>query len=214
MRQSAIEFKSGNLSLEGVLATPENPGSNLPGVVVCHPHPLFGGNMNNNVVLAVCQDLVDLGFVTCRFNFRGVESSEGSFSKGEDERKDVAAALSMLGRWPGVNKRRLGLAGYSFGAAVIIAGLPTYKAARAFALISPTLVAVQTLDGTEDLRPKLFVGGDMDKLVPHVELKEKVDAVGTSAGLQVISGADHSWVGHEKEASDLVARFLAGNLIL
>ena len=213
MRQSAIEFKSGKLSLEGVLAKPQNTESNLPGVVVCHPHPLFGGDMDNSVVLAVCQALVDSGFVTCRFNFRGVGNSEGSFSKGEEEHKDVAAALSVLSRWPGVNKRRLGLVGYSFGAAVILAGLSAYKAARAFALISPTLVAVQSLEGSADLRPKLFVGGNLDKLVPHVELKEKVDAVGASAGLQVVSGADHSWLGHEKEASERVALFLAGNLI-
>ena len=81
MRQSAVSFKIknklGDLDLEGVVAQPDAGLGPWPGVVMCHPHPLFGGNMDNNVVLAVTSALNDQGFATLRFNFRGVGNSEG-----------------------------------------------------------------------------------------------------------------------------------------
>ena len=87
----------------------------FPGVVVCHPHPLCGGDMNNSLVLEVCRALVDDGLVTFRFNFRGVGDSGGTFTKGEEEHEDVREALHLLKGWLNVNGGRLGLVGYFFG---------------------------------------------------------------------------------------------------
>ena len=58
VRQSAVMFKAKGLNFEGVVATPEGVEGPFPGVVICHPHPLFGGNMDNNVVLSVAYALV------------------------------------------------------------------------------------------------------------------------------------------------------------
>ena len=111
MRQSSIAFDTKVLTLEGVVASPVGASGSLPGVVVCHPHPLFGGSMDNPLVLGVCQALVDEDFVALRFNFRGVGKSEGSFTGGEKEPEDVRAALGLLEQWPGVNRRAPGAGG-------------------------------------------------------------------------------------------------------
>ena len=207
MRQSGIDFKSRGVILEGVAASPVGLPEGFPGVVVCHPHPLFGGDMDNGLVVTVCRALVEEGFVTLRFNFRGVGKSGGTFTKGEEEQADVEAALGVLRAWPGVNRARLGLAGYSFGASVILTGISRYKAAKAFALISPTLTALDHDGLSGDKRPKVFIVGDRDRLVPYLSLKEKVGSLKTPAGLQMVPGADHSWRGYEREAAEGATRF-------
>ena len=212
MRESGIEFKSKSLTLEGVIASPTGLSGALPGVVVCHPHPLFGGDMNNDLVLAVCQSLVQEGFVTLRFNFRGVGKSDGSFSKGEKEREDVGAALNMLKAWPATDKARLGLVGYSFGAAMIFTAMRSCKASRAFVLISPPLAALDGPEIIQDKRPKLFIVGDRDRLVPATSLAGKLDSLQCSVDLKVVAGADHSWRNHEAEAANETASFLVSHL--
>ena len=109
MRQSAVTFKAKGLNFEGVVATPDADGGPYPGVVMCHPHPLFGGNMDNNVVLAVTFELVQQGFATLRFNFRGVGNSEGEHTKGELEYQEVLGALDFMKAWKGVDGGTLGL---------------------------------------------------------------------------------------------------------
>ena len=69
MRQSAVSFEANGLKFEGILSTPDDLTGNIPGVVVCHPHPLFGGNMHNNVVSAVTYHLSTVGFASVKFNF-------------------------------------------------------------------------------------------------------------------------------------------------
>ena len=72
MRQSAVSFKAKGLNFEGIVAMPDDAGSPIPGVVICHPHPLFGGNMDNNVVTAVSFALADQGFCHHPFLIFGV----------------------------------------------------------------------------------------------------------------------------------------------
>ena len=216
MRQTSIGFKSGGLTLEGVLGFPQGLSEELSGgfsgVVVCHPHPLFGGNMDNSLVMALCRALDEEGFATLRFNFRGVGNSEGPFTKGEKECEDVRAALDVLRRWPGVDRRRLGLVGYSFGASMLLAGLPAYKAAKALAVISPPLASFEHQKIGRDKRPKLFIVGGRDRLVPHRSLKERIDSLPAPAELQMVEGADHSWRGYEAEAARETTRFLVDTL--
>ena len=212
MRQTAIAFKSKGVTLEGVVASPQGISGTHPGVVVCHPHLLFGGNMENAVVRAVCEGLVKDGFTALRFNFRGVGNSEGSFTKGEAEQEDVLSALDLLRKLPGLDGKSLGLVGYSFGASVILKGLSRHKRARTLALISPPLTSLEDPGIREDTRPKLFLVGDRDRLVPEPSLKEKVDALGVGVDLRLVPGADHSWQGFEAEAANQVVSFCGGTL--
>ena len=95
MRREHIAFPCGEISLEGVLHLPDGEGT-FPGVVVCHPHPLYGGDMENNVVITICQAMVARSVAALRFNFRGAGGSGGQFGGGVKERDDVTAALDYL----------------------------------------------------------------------------------------------------------------------
>ena len=117
----------GGLRLEALLALPESPKA---GLVVCHPHPLYRGDMENPVVVRVAEVAQGVGMATLRFNFRGVGASGGVHAGGEGEQDDVAAALAALaGRLPAESP--IGLAGYSFGAWVaarVAAAMPSLPA--------------------------------------------------------------------------------------
>jgi hypothetical protein len=77
MKATKVRFTSGKISLEGMLSVPEGSGP-FPAAIVCHPHPLLGGSMDNNVVSSVFDALVRASVVSLKFNFRGVDGSEGS----------------------------------------------------------------------------------------------------------------------------------------
>ena len=214
MRQSAVMFKAKGLNFEGVVATPDGvgAGSKCPGVVMCHPHPLFGGNMDNNVVLSVTYGLVQQGFATIRFNFRGVGNSEGEHTKGELEYQEVLGALDLMQAWDGVDGGKIGLAGYSFGTRVILIHPEVQKKPRVFAFISPSMEALETATLKKDKRPKLIISGDRDKLLQSEKLAPVLDSFATPPVLKRIKGADHYWMGMEDILVKEVSQFFAENL--
>ena len=212
MRQSAVSFKAKGLNFEGIVAMPDDAGSPIPGVVICHPHPLFGGNMDNNVVTAVSFALADQGFATIRFNFRGVGNSDGEHTKGELEYQEILGAFDLLKAWPGVEGRNLGLAGYSFGTSVILGSAAAQKKAKAIALISPPIRAFPDSDLKNGKMPTLIISGDRDKLVQSEELQPNLDAFARSPVLKIVAGADHYWNGMERQVVGPVAEFFAEHL--
>ena len=209
MRQTPVNFKSKGLVLEGVISVPQELSGPFPGAVLCHTHPLFSGNMEETVSMALARALDEAGIASFRFNFRGVGNSQGTFSKGEEESHDVHAALDLFKGWPGINARQLALVGYSLGAQVILWGLQTFKRAQALALVSPPLSSFAHSSVATDHRPRLFLVGESDLLVGAKSLQEQVAAFSIPGTTEVIPGADHSWRGHEEEAAQRVARFLA-----
>jgi hypothetical protein len=85
-------FSWGARTLEGLL----EKNSETNGVVITHPHPLYGGNMHNDVVISITKTYQNMGYTTLRFNFRGVGNSQGSYGDGVGEQEDVRAAISNL----------------------------------------------------------------------------------------------------------------------
>lgn len=212
MHKVAISFNSKGLSLEGILSTPTGQPSLSPAAVLCHPHPLFGGSMENTVIVSIASALNNSGIATLCFNFRGVGASEGSSTQASEEQNDVLAAMQVLRRWKGIDKNRLALVGYSFGAQVILKGLKKYKDSAALVLVSPPLSSFKSnlqTSTVKDMRvPNLFVVGDCDRLVEVKDLKEQVASIHPHRELQVIAGADHSWNGHEQDVANCVTEFL------
>jgi uncharacterized protein len=199
-----VVFPSGELYLEGILHFPRvQEGARYAGAGVCHPHPLYGGDMHNNVVVAVCNALAAAGIAALRFNFRGVGRSGGTHGGGHHKREDAVAALEFLACQPAVDERSLCLAGYSFGA--IVALSTHYPSLAALAAVSPPL----TEDAGAAIKlacPTLLVFGERDKVAPMNKLE--------SAGLELPPGsrvvtlpADHFWCGHEQEVAAKVAEF-------
>jgi alpha/beta superfamily hydrolase len=206
-REEHVTFRSGELTLEGLFARPA-AGASQPGAVVCHPHPLYGGSMHNNVVEAVLAAMWSLGYATLRFNFRGVGASEGEHDRGRGERDDADAALAFLVAQPGVRKDATVLAGYSFGAMVAMgAGLAADDVARVVAVALPVAMGDLSAGGIAR-KPVLLVSGDSDSYSPVPQLRSLQAALGKSARLEVIAGTDHFFGGKEDELAAAIAAAL------
>jgi uncharacterized protein len=210
MMSQKVAFSSDGLMLEGILHRPA--GICLyPAVAVCHPHPLYGGDMHNSVVVAICEGLCAEGMGALRFNFRGVGGSEGSFGGGSEERRDVRAALDYLEGEPAVDGGRIGLAGYSFGALVALAVVD--ERVQGVAAVSPPL-AMQDLSGRELRRPSLFVFGGEDAIAPADRLADLASALVGEHRTVVVPGADHFWWGQEEVLVKEVVAFFQGVMAL
>lgn len=205
MTRERIAIPCGDISLEGVLHLPGGDGP-FAGVVVCHPHPLYGGDMENNVVIAICQALVARSVAALRFNFRGAGGSGGIFGGGVKERDDVKAALDYLTARKEVDAGRLGLAGYSFGGAVAFPVAQQDDRVKKLALVSPALADSGWAQLKEWSRPKIVLLGDADTVVPYDPLKKYFDG---ADAFHVIHGADHFWCGFEREIEKRVGGFFA-----
>jgi len=205
LKSRPVSIGGGEFTLEGVLHSPEAdaPG---PAVTVCHPHPLYGGNMHNNLVVAVCEALAEAGITALRFNFRGVGGSAGSHGDGVGERDDVKAALGFLAGGERIDPERIGLGGYSFGGGVAMAAAD--RRTKALALISPAADEADWAKLREFGGPKMIIGGGRDDIVT-------ADGLRRNAGkteLKVVDGADHFWFGHEETAAAAVTGFFQANL--
>jgi alpha/beta superfamily hydrolase len=212
MRQSAVSFITNGITLEGVIALPDGGGP-FPGVVMCHPHPLNGGNMDNNVVVAVTFGLADAGIASLRFNFRGVGNSQGEHGYGEKEHEETLVAMDFLGALPDVDDDRIGLGGYSFSTRVICADKQLYKKPRAIALVAPSLEAITDSPLQADSTPRLIITGDRDRLANSDGVDEQLAKFDPPADYHLISGADHFWVGQEPQMAECVVQFFRDHLL-
>jgi uncharacterized protein len=160
--------------------------------VICHPHPLYGGDMDNPVVTRVAEVAQGLGVATLRFNFRGVGASGGQHGAGEAERADVSAALRALAeRLPAGSS--IGLSGYSFGAWVAARVAAAAPDLPALALVAPPL-GMYDLDFL--VRPPtatLLVSGTNDQYCPVEALERLGHRLGSE--VEVIEGAEHFFFG-------------------
>ena len=178
-----------DLSLEGLLALPASPSG---GVVICHPHPLYGGDMENPVVVRVQEVCDALGLATLRFNFRGVGASGGVHAGGVGEQEDAAAALDVLAK--AIGGGALAIAGFSFGSR--IAALVGSRDGRfaGMALIAPPL-AMSDFGFLEDPRvPTLVVAGTRDQYCPPDDFA-RFTAARPWITAATIDGADHFFFG-------------------
>jgi alpha/beta superfamily hydrolase len=178
-----------DITLEALLSVPPSaPG----GVVICHPHPLYGGDMENPVVVRVQEVCAALGLATLRFNFRGVGASTGVHGAGIGEQDDAAAALDHLAK--SIGSGVLAVAGYSFGAriAALVAGRDTRI--RGIALVAPPLAMFDFGFLADTGAPTLVVAGTRDQYCPADELA-RFAAARPWMKTATIEGADHFFFG-------------------
>jgi alpha/beta superfamily hydrolase len=193
----------GGPSLEGRLAAPPGAGA---GVVLCHPHPLYGGDMDNPVVVRAAEVAQGQGLATLRFNFRGVGASGGTHGGGAAEMEDVRTALARLGSVLSAGVR-MGLLGYSFGAWV--SGRVAATAPRPLCLIGPPL-GMLDWSTAPPARPDLCViAGSRDPYCPLPELERFTARLAPARGV-VIDGADHFFFGKLFPMGEEVGRWLQG----
>jgi hypothetical protein len=178
----------------------------------------MGGDMYSNVVLAAVEGLVSHGLAALRFDFRGTGGSGGTHDDGKGEQDDVRAALAHAASLPEIDGERVGLAGYSFGAgmaaAVAAAAGDGGGAIPALALIAIPLGTGR--DPSQTLAaypgPVLLMAGDLDSYCEAGALDELGGELGERAETRIVDGADHFWLGFEREISESVGEFFAARL--
>jgi alpha/beta superfamily hydrolase len=199
-----VTFPCGALQLEGELTL---PAACTRGAIICHPHPQYGGDMHDPVVCAVEGALRAVGCATLRFNFRGTGASGGTHGSGVEEIEDVRAATRFLIERSGV--QRITLAGYSFGAMVVLSvGADLPEADRLIA-IAPPLSFFSLAVIAKCAKPKLFVVGDRDQICSVARLTEQLANVTEPTVMRVLTGADHFFFGHEQALTDAVRAFIS-----
>ncbi len=201
-----VNFPCGDITLEGEWHVPGGSGP-FPAVVVCHPHPQHGGNMQNNVVEAIAQALPSRSVAVLRFNFRGVDGSEGSYGEGIAEQDDVKAALDFVLSSPNIDSRKIGLAGYSFGARVALSVALHDERVSRLALVSPPLSGANWEEIKKYTRPKLLVTGSADAFISVERFRQSIQDVPDRGSYQIVLGADHFWWGYEAEMARKVEQF-------
>jgi len=174
-------LRSGDLALEAML----HDGAGELAALVLHPHPRYGGDMHNHVVVALCRALAALGATTLRFNFRGTGNGEGAFDCGRGEANDARAALGALAAE--APRARLIVIGYSFGAGVAASIAGDVEIAGLVLVSLPALTRPVTLPADV---PELVITGELDAIASHEALRP---LCGGAAHLVIVPGVDHAW---------------------
>lgn len=201
MPETPISFKSENLTIDGRLFTAD---ANR-GVVITHPHPLFGGEMNNPVVQSIKTVYQRKGYTTLRFNFRGVGQSEGRHDEGRGEKQDLVAAAAFL-RQQGITA--IDLAGYSFGT-WINASAAGALAVHAMIMVSPPAAMLEFEKDQPIDSLKLVVTGSEDEFAPPRLVRPMVEGWNPDAAFYVIDGADHFFFGQISELEKTLSAHIA-----
>jgi alpha/beta superfamily hydrolase len=190
----------GGPTLEAKLRVPAKP---TRAVLLCHPHPLYGGTMHSAVILAIAKMLREKrgdDVAHLRFNYRGVGASEGSFGEGRGETEDARAALRFLrARAPDVP---VTMCGYSFGTFVGLRAAVIEKGVDKVVLVAPAVRIFSFLkdDGAE-MGGRLFIAvGDNDEFCDVAEAQELARELG--ARVQVFPGSDHYFLKSRRKLAE------------
>jgi uncharacterized protein len=173
--------------------------------VACHPHPLYGGTMDNKVTHVLARSMNECGAPCFRFNFRGVGASAGAFDNGRGEVDDLAAVVAEgRRRFPGAG---LWLGGFSFGAFVALRGAEKLAPDKLIA-VAPPVARFELGSVAHPECDWLLVQGDADDVVPPEAVISWADTQQRQPRLHVLAGAGHFFHGRLHELKPLVLDFL------
>jgi alpha/beta superfamily hydrolase len=173
--------------------------------VICHPHPLYGGTMDNKIVWTLARAFQQVGAPTIRFNFRGVGASAGIHDEGRGETEEVLAVIAYgHQRWPGA---ALWLGGFSFGAAVAIRAAGRARPARLVA-VAPGINKTDVSNAAPPSGQWLIVQGEADDVVPPDLVIDWTRRLSPPPELVVLPGAGHYFHGRINELREVILAFL------
>ncbi len=184
---------------------------NSPVALLLHPHPQYGGTMNNKVVYSLYQTFVRRGFSTLRFNFRGVGRSQGRFDNGQGELSDAASALDWM-QTQNPNTTACWIAGFSFGAWVGMQLMMRRPEIRGFISVAPPA----SMHDFSFLAPcpasGMILHGDKDEVVPQASVDKLAQKLQKQKNIKidyrVIAGSDHFFQDHIDDVSKHVNDYL------
>jgi uncharacterized protein len=204
MTEPRVCATSDGLTLEAEYAAARG-GHPRAAAVLCHPHPQYGGSMRSIVTSALFDALPDQGVSCLRFNFRGVEASEGEYGGGTDEPLDVVAALDVLAGelHPSVP---IALVGWSFGGDMALS-VDDSRLAGWVAIAPPLRFTASTGAVARDPRPKLLLLAQHDEFRLPSEIEAEIQTW-TNTDVEVIAGASHFFVGRTERVVAATGDFL------
>ncbi len=204
-RPDTLMIPARGVQLEAILREPQN----LPprgAVVLCHPHPVYGGTMDNRVVYRAGKAFIKAGFAALRFNFRGVGGSTGTFDQGVGEKDDVASAIDWLElKYPAAP---LALGGFSFGAWVGLRVACADPRIRALVGLGLPLNFYDFDFLVENPKPALFIVGTRDEFCPVDRIERFSRRLPPSSEVHLIEGADHFFARDLDQVQSLITDFL------
>ncbi len=200
MKQQYFEISGPVGRIEAVVETPEILTENRPIALLCHPHPLMQGTMDNKVVTTVGRAFNQLGLIVVRFNYRGVGKSEGEYGHVDGECADLKAVVAWARlHYPG---RDLWLAGFSFG------GLIAYRMAneldaKQLLCVAPALITVEI---AEPSMPFTVIIPDADEVVSVAKTYSWLNQLKCTYHLIKLAGVSHFFHGQLLVLRDLIVR--------
>lgn len=206
MAETSLTIPCENLLLEALF----DPGGSPATAVVCHPHPLYGGSMDNNVVAVLQQTLRNWGWGTLRFNFRGVGGSTGQHKGAQGDVDDLLAVVKHLEQQ---GRHELHLAGYSYGAWIGLRAMKEGLDPVTRILASPPLDFLDFRALQPPLGPCLITLGDQDEFCTVASIMRWVSRQherDNGPRMEILRGCDHFYWGHERLLAEKVTAFLAG----
>jgi len=213
--EEKVRFGESGTYLQGMM---HRGPRNSPAIVLCHPHPNFGGTMDFYLLTDLVREISKEGFTTLRFNYRGTSPSTGTYGGGQGEVEDIVKAAEFLRKQQNVNPQRLGLVGYSFGGSLVIVAAERVKP-KVVVSISPQTRPFETrLDVVDYARrissPIMLIHGKADDIVPYSESEEIHKAMGSASekAFHLIEGANHLYQGRGKTVVSLATNFLLKNI--
>lgn len=192
--------------LEGMLHIPRR-ADNVPVVILCPPQPA-SSDMNDSLTVALAKGIADTGMLALRFNFRGVQKSQGQQTDGRLEPLDLAGAIDTITKIPAVNAAKICVIGHSFGAYIALLYAPFDPRIRTVVAISLPLFRAANGFPRAFERPKLFVTGEFDEICPLYKLEPFVEQQAGPKGLKVITGARHLMRGYEDAAVTTIIKYV------
>ncbi|MDH5408487.1 MAG: alpha/beta hydrolase [Gammaproteobacteria bacterium] len=187
--------------LELLCTMPATIASHQAVVIICHPHPLYGGSMTNKVVHMLAKGANELGLVNVRFNFRGVAGSEGQFDDARGESEDLLAVVDWVrNQFP---DSPIWLAGFSFGAYIAIKNYSLAGAERLLMVAPPA-----TLYDLSEIRsidvPCWILQGGQDEVIDPDVVRDWITGLSPAPNLQWIESAGHFFHGQLSVVRDFI----------
>jgi hypothetical protein len=197
--------------LEAVVEVPRDAAAPAAFLVVCHPHPLHGGTMDNKVVTTLARTAHQFAVPSIRFNFRGVGASQGSFDDGRGETQDALAAV-VHGRhlWPGA---ALWLAGFSFGGVVALRASTTRGVGQVERLLTVAPALGRNFGAPRDIQvprcPWMVIQGQADDVVDPQLAVDWARELQPAPELVLLPEVGHFFHGALNELQEHAGRFFS-----
>ncbi|NVM02118.1 MAG: dienelactone hydrolase family protein [Candidatus Helarchaeota archaeon] len=196
-----VSFQSEDLKINGIIYLPSESGKK-PGVIVLHPHPAFGGSMENNVVNAVCEALQKNGVIAFKFNIRNPNIKKAI--------RHTITALDFFTSIEKLDESRIGVCGYSWGSRVILEALYNEPRIKILIGVSPPISMFKfgfLLDSERPIKPILLTVGTHDQIIPVSLIEDFFNKLKDPKEFETFN-TDHIYIGAERKLSERVIQFV------